>query len=250
MTVMGILSGVLWNVPVLVMQALAVNADNTIIYYLAGEYGSPVYAYDLIGNVPLSNLATGLTNYLPMPDMFVLVDGSILVGYVRNTSTNPSFVAKRYNAVGTILNTYNFNFASTTTIRLACATDDPNSFWIKRHRTGGQVTYHRILVSDGSEISSFTGAEFNNGVSSFNFPLDGDAHYGNAASCPFWLVETIEGGGGNGNGNGDSDRSGLYFPNPTKRHDTYYDRGTPPGATGGIDMKIPNPTIRTALLGE
>ncbi len=37
--------------------------------------------------------------------------------------------------------------------------------------------------------------------------------------------------------------SGLYFINPAKatRHDSYY---------GGIEKKIPNPTIKTALIGE
>jgi hypothetical protein len=203
LTPTGTLSGVLWTVPVTPLQALAVNPANTILYYAAYASASPIYAYDLVGAAPLANLAAGLTDYLVMPDLFVLADGSILAAYVRNVTTNPACVVKRYSAAGATLNTYNFNFASTTTVRLACALDDPDSFWLKRHRTGGQVTYYHLRVSDGAELSSATGAEFNSGVSSYNFPLDGAVHYGNAASCPFWILEALDGNGGNGGGGGD-----------------------------------------------
>src|SRR5262245_50572652 len=198
LTTTGTLSGVLWTLPTTPLQALAVNQASTILYYAALAYDSPIYAYDLSGSAPLANLAAGLTGYLVMPDLFVLADGSILAAYVRNATTNPACVVKRYSAAGATLNTYNYNFASTTTVRLACAMDDPTSFWLKRHRTGGQVTYYHIRVSDGIELSSATGAEFDSGVSSYNFPLDGALHYGNAASCPFWILTAVDGGGGGG----------------------------------------------------
>lgn len=198
----GTLSGVLWTLPVNPLQALAVNLTDTILYYAAYADGSPIYAYDLVGDAPLANLAAGVSGYLVMPDLFVLADGSILAAYVRLVATNPSCVVKRYSAAGATLNTYPFDFASTSTVRLACAREDPNSFWLKRHRTGGQVTYYHLRVSDGAELSSATGAEFDHGVSSYNFPLDDAAHYGNAASCPFWIIEHTDGNGGGNGGNG------------------------------------------------
>jgi hypothetical protein len=230
MTTAGVLSGVLWNIPATAIQSLAVNLNSTILYYVELAYGSPVYAYDLIGSVPLSNLAAGITDYLPLPDMFVLADGSILVSYVRNVGTNPACVVKRYSAAGATLNTYNFNFSSTTTVRLACGIDDPISFWVKRHIAGGQATYYHILASDGSEISSFTIAEFQNGVSTYNFPLDGAVHYGCAPSCPFWLIASVV--------TPPANPPGMFTPVPNKRTDH----------NGTNETKIPNPTFRTGLL--
>lgn len=203
LTPAGTLSALLWTLPTTPLQALAVNLTDTVLYYAQYASAAPIAAYDLVGNAPLADLAAGLTGYIVMPDLFVLADGSILAGYGRDSTTNPSFVVKRYSAAGATLNTYSYNWAqANVTVRLACALDDPDSFWLKRHRTGGQVTYYHIRVSDGAELSSATGAEFNSGVSSYNFALDGAVHYGNAASCPFWILESLEGGNGGGGGGG------------------------------------------------
>lgn len=45
------------------------------------------------------------------------------------------------------------------------------------------------------------------------------------------------------------DLSGIFFINPAKltKRDTYFDDGT---GIGVMERKIPNPTVRTAVVGD
>jgi hypothetical protein len=185
----GVFDAPTWTLAASGLSVMVPNLTDTILYYANAGYGEAIKRWDLVNDVALSDFAAGVSGYLLAPDMHVLSDGTILAGYIRNTTSNPSFMAKRLNAAGTVLNTYSYNWASTTTVRLAIGQDDPTSFWLKRHTPGSTVQYLQVRVSDGATLQTFDGTEFTKGAHAGHFNADDpDEFFGNAASCPFWIT--------------------------------------------------------------
>lgn len=236
----GIQGGTTWDLGIGApnVKVIAVSLDETILYYFVNTAGTAIKRWDLINDVALTDFVSGVAGYFMIFDMLVLSDGTILAGYQKNTATVDYFV-RRYNAAGTILNTY--SFGTTRLNRLAFALNDPTSFWAWFFITNSHSEFRNILISDGSTVTTFNTALYT--IGSYQPTATATPErYGHAASCPFLILNneiipppTI-------------DMSGIYYINPNKttgggtgKHDSYYD---------DVEKKIPNPTIRTALIGE
>ena len=143
------------------LSGMAPNAAGTILYYTSqttggGGTGSVLYAYDLVNSVALTDLVAALASHEATKDVIVLADGTILVGYHGDLVTDHEYV-KRYDASGSLLNTYDFGARSTPVNlnRIGRGADDPHSFWVWLE--GAQpVTFKNVAVADGSILSSFT----------------------------------------------------------------------------------------------
>lgn len=178
--------------------ALAVSNDETICYYSRSidANNGIIYRWDLINDLPLSNLTPDEGNFNVF-DILVLEDDTIIGIYIIDFGTGVNDVrCLRWSAAGVLLNTYNFGsnfeYPTGTLPRIAYALDSPDSFWIMLHPDGvleGQTQFKNIRVSDGVELASVLHAEYTTGV--YNPPptLTPIALFGNAFSCPFFLMQ-------------------------------------------------------------
>lgn len=204
----------------------AVSAD-TLSVYLAGvngSVGSPIKKWDIAGGAFVADFAAGIANYV-IQDILVMRTGEVVVLYHRS-SIDDIFV-RTYDSAGTLLRTFAapaFNY-TTVAPRLGYANDDSLSWWLFLHRsTDGMSRFFNVRLSDNVTLKDIMAP------SSDYFKIDEGAtpafRFVTSDSCPFVLVLTGV--------------TGLYVIVPNKKHDTYYD----------ADRKIPNPTIRTAIVGE
>jgi hypothetical protein len=213
------------------LTCLAANNDDTILYFagFGGSVNTPVKRWNIPGAVALTDFATGLANY-QNEDIIVLADDTILISYFKSSVARDFFV-RRYNAAGTILNTYNFGSVTfSTPPKIARALDNPNSFWAWTANTsGGNLisTFTNVKVSDGSILHTVTHGMYTSGIYNGNETATPVAPFGNSDSCTFFIMDAV-------------DIGGLYYINKNITHDIYYT----------ADKKIPDPTIRTALVGE
>lgn len=210
------------------LQSLAADNAESILYYSARGFGVPVKRWDLVNNVALSDLAASVATYENF-DILVIADGTILVLYY--SSSTKDVQVKRYSTGGAVLNTYTLGVQSgTTEPRMAYGLDDPTSFWVFSHNnvaSSGRTIARNVKVSDGSIITTRSWQEYEGG--SYNSSVQTAtpvSRFGNSFSCPFFVMA--------------GDLSGVYFVNSSLTHDNYYSSAN----------KIPNPTIRTALVGE
>lgn len=191
----GAFGGTTWTVPTTSAQlaAMTVNLGETILYY-AMQGVSAIFRYDLIGNAPLSNLVAAVAGYNVELDLLTMADDVLLVGYRKATAGTPQYIVKRIDLTGAVLNTYNFTFPASaiTNLRFAYALDDPTTFWVKRHAgelgNAGLVEYFQVDVATGAILTTFLGAEYQNGVSLHDGYPPVDYDFGNAESCPFMLL--------------------------------------------------------------
>lgn len=172
-------------------------------------------------------------------DLLVMSDDTIITVYESSDYKNN--MIKRYNLSGTELNTVTV----TTTVsgssgpRLGYAAD-PLYFWLWLPLSDGNTLIKKYKVSDFSVVID---QSIRNVYETSIETLTPELIYV-SDSCP--IIETRVAGNGNGGngGNGGTepglDIGGIYFINPAKAHDTYYTS----------EKKIPDPTIKTALIGE
>lgn len=146
---------------------------------------------------------------------------------------------KRYNASGTLLATYGpFANLAGSPNRICRALDDPLSFWVMHWPNGGHIPHNtrfqNIRISDGAVLKIV------------ETPLKGlddtytSLQFGISQSCPLIMTLYPFTPGSGPVEPPAPDRSGIYFLNPTITRDKYYTE----------DKKIPDPTIKTALIGE
>ena len=178
------------------MDCIAASNDETILYLSATAGANlSIRRWDLVGNVELSPLAAAVTNYITQ-DILVLADDTILASYIK-TSATINVQVRRYNAAGTLLNTYDlgsaFSFPSTTLPRLAYAIDNPDSFWIFAHRSSPNIGISRFLnieISGGATLATVDATEYERGTYVATATPTPTARFGNSFSCPFWITRT------------------------------------------------------------
>jgi hypothetical protein len=200
-------------------NAIAASNDGTILYHVFTGNNVAIRKWDLVGHTALANLVAGIVNYATI-DILVLSDDSIVVSYYKSTVTR-DFKVIRYDAAGTLLNTYTgFPLPSGVTApRLAYAIDDPDTFWVMiATSTAGLTQFINVNVADGSFLTTRNQEQFENGQYGGAQTATPVASFGAAFSCPFWIVRVIP----------VSSRSGIYYltgtgsGNPTQRHDTLW----------------------------
>lgn len=174
------------------------------------------------------SIGTEVTNYTPS-DILVLADNTIIISYYR-TADRKDTIIRRYALDGTQLNTMSIATveAITASPRLGYA-KDPLYFWLWMPKVNGVSLLKKVRASDFTLlVDTSVGNVFETAIET---PTPQLIYVSD--SCP--VVETRI-----------TPLSGIvvvtttpYVPGSPRR-DTYPDQA----------KKIPNPTVRTALLGD
>jgi hypothetical protein len=174
-----------WTLPT-ASSGFTVDRANSILYY--GAAGLIIKRYDLANSVGLTDLAASIgAGYNPHPDMSVMADGSILIGYYK-VGGSPDNVIKRYDTTGAVLNTYNFAGVANGLHHIALG-PNPLTFyvWMLSDFAGthDRATYYEILASDGSTVRSAAYDVFNSGPDAVTY----DPNYPDIEDVPRWGPE-------------------------------------------------------------
>ena len=234
------LTGVLGTIYVLPnagLTAIAVNQAETIAYITgqSNSAGTYILRWDLINNVQLSNFTVTPVGTL---QVFILKNDNIVV--ISYNSTTRVTTISEYDSSHNLLHSY--TFPNLVNVRIKHATDNPLSIWcwFTVYPFNGMSRFIKLRLSDGVYLKDFSAVQFESGEYQGNDTLPATARFGHSFSCPMTIL--YEGGtaGGGGPEPTPPDLGGIYFINPAKSHETYYT----------AEKKIPNPTIKTALIGE
>ncbi|MET0787055.1 MAG: hypothetical protein ABWY25_10150 [Paenisporosarcina sp.] len=208
---------------------VAANNDETVAYYAENIiHTNDIGRWDLVNNVVMGVLATGVANY-SVYDILYNDDNTIIAVY-EQFLTHDVFV-RRFSSAGAILNTYAIGTSvapNESHARLAYSNDNPDSFWVMWWPAEGVTRFLEIRVSDGVVLTTRNHAAVFGGVSETEpqvYPAL--ARFGPSTSCPFMIMPASGG-----------DPGGLFVVTPGKRTDN----------DGTIDVAIPDPTFKTALL--
>lgn len=150
----------------------------TLYYTKLNVVNEPIHAYDLTNSVALPDLVGGRAAVSALKDMFVLPNGDVFVPYTDN-------LVYRYSSAGATVQTYTI---SGTIDRLRLALDDL-SFWVETQSGGAtpSATFRKILISDGSILTTVTTPLFTDGISEATAALSME-RFGVSNSCPLLLV--------------------------------------------------------------
>lgn len=179
------------------INALAAANDESVMYYAgSAALEKGVYRWDIPGNSALGSFIAERSGY-EISDILVLADDSILVLFVKTSSTVDVEVV-RYDAAGVSQDTYNFGsaqlFPAGTFPRLAYSANT-GAFWIWTHPSGadaGKSKFEKVQVSDGSILTSFVVQEYESGAYQSAATASPSADYGNSFSCPFLEVRSSQ----------------------------------------------------------
>lgn len=224
-------------------RGISVNSAETIAYFYPGSGNNlPIKRWDLTLDVAMADLAPSEGANFSILDTLYLSGDIIVAGWADNANNIARI--KAYQPDGTVLNSVDFdsfeeNYGIT---RLALAPDSPTHFWVKLREVSipgaagvptGRSVFKKIKTSDFSVITTRFHLEYSGrnyiGPEAANLPGNGESGIWN--SCPFVVAQI---------GNPEIIEGGILFGNPTLRHDVYPDQA----------RKIPNPTVRTALIGD
>jgi len=169
--------------------------DDTILYYTGrGGTNGPVRRFDLVNNLPLSNLVAAVATYSTV-DIKTLSDGTILVMYYKGNDV----LVKQYSAAGAVLNTYTFTGVNTSASppRLDIGADDPISFW-GFFKDNVHTNYQQVKISDGSILTNLSPVSYEGGLYAGTVTATPLNRFGASGSCPimiFNLPSTVTEGG-------------------------------------------------------
>lgn len=172
------------------LKGAAPNRAETILYYHGQTgAGNAVQRWDIVNNVALTDLAPTIATYFANRPLLVLADDTILMTYARVAPSVDTFV-RRYDATGTVLNTYNFGTTNRQDFQLASALDDPTSFWVWLKLLDGISRFSNLRTADGAVLTTFDVVQFEEGVYQAT-PTATPVRYGHSESCPFLLLRAI-----------------------------------------------------------
>jgi hypothetical protein len=177
----GVLGGTTWALPAdsKSLRGIAPSRDGTILYYMQLVAGFPVHRFDLIGNVPMTDLVPGVGVLTPVKDLIVCLDGSVLVPY-HETNT-----VVRYSAAGATIQSYAIPDALD---RLFLDIDELH-FWAWSQVSGINSNYRKIRLSDGVVVlTTPTVPIFNDGILAAAAGAVTPV-FGNSNSCPLIVFE-------------------------------------------------------------
>jgi hypothetical protein len=214
--------------------ASAMNVPGTIVYIggVGGSANSNIKQWSIAGAAFIADFSAIVATHI-LRDLLVMSDGKVIALY-HDSATDDIFV-RVYDSAGTLLLTYTAPVVAYTSTapRLGYADDASVSFWLFLHQSDGYSRFLQIAVADVSILTNITAP------SSDYFTIDQGAtptyRLVTSDSCPLVLLLRIEGGV-------------FTIPPatgdiaiPSLKHDKYYN---------DTELKIPDPTIRTALIGE
>lgn len=185
----GTLGATTWTLPAGgEMGALAGNNTGTILYYTHPYSDATLRRWDLVNDVGLGTLAAAITDHV-VPDILMLVDGSLVVGYYKGVGSPKNYTVKRYNASGTVLNTYEFGSNFSMPPRLGYSLT-AGAFWVySQPQTGtydGNARIFEVRASDGVMLTTLTVPQYVAG--SYELPITGatPVSFGVSPSCPIF----------------------------------------------------------------
>jgi hypothetical protein len=182
------------------VRTISPNRDETILYYAHTGVNAAVRRWNLSTDAAMADLVAGVPNVQTFY-IISLDDDTILVVYGVNAGAGvPDCIIRRYDASGTLLNSYN---VGTSVPRIATALDDPNSFWLMITPAGGSREFRNVKVSDGSTLSSVSGYVFTDRVADDPTIFE----FGTPFSCPLLVLRA----GGGAGGSEESPSTKRYF---------------------------------------
>lgn len=169
-------------------RALCMNNDATILYMAGTPLAADVRRWDVAGAAFLADWNIGQSDTFTQ-DILILSDGTILICFT--SLINQTTTVERYNAAGVLQNTYDLTAligSNSAVSRIMYDSADDTHFWAWGHVADGGGFLSRFLkvrVSDGSIITNFLGAEFDDGgVYDYTATATPVARFGNHNCCP------------------------------------------------------------------
>jgi hypothetical protein len=221
MSMTGVLGATVWTLPDVGLRAIGVSRDEAVLYHTGQSTGAgAIQRWDLVHDAPLTNLGSLPVGYVPVKDILVLLDDTIVVAGATSSSPYDS-VLRQYAADGTVLHDYNLGITAVN--RLTFALDDPASVWVwSFRRSGASLTgvsqFQNIRLTDGVALTTIDNPRYEGGAyrPAVPAPPPPAPDFGHAPSCPFLvLISSLpgyeapgDGGGGDGDGDGGGDGGG------------------------------------------
>jgi hypothetical protein len=159
----GNVGGTLWTLGGMTngtqVRSMAVNADNTRLYYSLQDTNSAIYAHNLTTNTDLGTFIaadaggdnTGL-------DIFVLPNGHLLISY-GFASGDTDFETRRFNSAGVLQATYPLivNAGTASPVFISPWLGESNVFWSRSFIdvSGNTARYDKWSISGVSVTSTF-----------------------------------------------------------------------------------------------
>lgn len=222
-----------WTLPVSYASPyFGIDRSSTVLYYGTNTPGGLVYPHNLATNTSGAPFAGPGAAWAPT-QVIVLSNDTICALFQFHAGASNESKIYHYNSVGTVLHSHTLTMLPSSTIMVALThvpNDDPDLVWIRYYSQADLVDrFVRFRLSTGTidHRLDYGFLLFNNGKgpeTSCNNAIWGPQIEG--AMVPMMITPSV---------------AGIYVLNPKLKHDAYYH---------GVDVKIPDPTIRTAFLGE
>jgi hypothetical protein len=212
---------------------MGVSRDSAILYYGRELADAKIQRHDLTTDSPLVEFFNSPgPNYIPRY-VIVMSDNTICCLFSYWPSPSTSNMLYHFAPNGTVLHSYTLSIGAGSVVSWISHSydDNPDLIWIRYYNVGATppvTTLVQLKLSDGTYGTAFGLYSFNNGQGPINQPCT-QAHWGpqfQGIMIPMMFQPDV---------------SGLYTLNPGNKHDSLY---------YAIDVKIPDPTVRTALIGE
>lgn len=233
----GTISPTIWYLPVGMNwgytagggdPSFGVTRDGKILYW--GDYFSHnCRRYDMITHTEILPAFTPPTGGpYNGGEVIVLKDNSIVCLFVDSNIPPPlHHKLVHYSPAGVILR--EIPYVNPNILHHICHNSaDDMKVWVFLNISQGN-RFQLIDLTDGSILRDFTVPYTDNPPAGSCVPVN---RFDCSGSCPLMVMMAPV---------GPPDMSGIYFINPEKTHEYY---------NGGIELKIPNPTIKSTLLGE
>lgn len=180
-----------WTLTDTGLTALAPNSTGAIIY-VSGQVSSvntPIKRWLTASSTFGSDLIAGQGANTRVFDLLVLADDTIIAGWL-NTSSGAVDV-RHLNDSGTVLATYSTTSITTTDPKLAYDSSSyQTTFWLWTHASN-QSTWTQITSSTMTAASTVGPVrEYSGGAYQGAATETPDARFGNAFSCPFFLLRS------------------------------------------------------------
>ncbi len=206
-----------YTLPNTANSLVGVCAASGIAYYIDNVNLSAVHRFDVTNNIPLSDFLAD--DGLARADGFVLPNGTVIL-VTFDATTDWKFYDSDGNVTSTFVN---------RDYHRASLDNNLTGVWFWENT---QTTFHHVgmtTLNVNDEEIIINAVIGTSGGPKGNF---GGIVFGFSDSCPILVYPMTAAEV--------TAKSGIYYLNPSKTHDTYYSE----------TKKIPNPTIRTALIGE
>ena len=182
LTTGGVLGGTIYDLGTTTIRGIAPSPDNTILYYQLFN-NTTIKRWDLVNNIAMSNLTTGVGHAVCF-DLLCNTDGSIIIcDPIANTIT-------QYNAAGSVLNTYTPVADLLSGIRMCLGINYTTILcWNIDASSPVNGTLLEVRISDGAVLVNKSYVTFQAGLSNESTTLT-PVMFGPSNSCPIMVLRS------------------------------------------------------------